>query len=333
MIKCYIKNKRFFTENDIGHYYYREDFFFDDHEYNHPNYQNNSYWWYSCFNYVTNYTWIDYDWITTTETPLPSATNFLTTQNRTVDRNGMQSYHRINNQNGRKIYVHHGSTANYVNNKYLVKKDIEDIKFDFIKYISESNDEPLGTIKYLPYQKDEDIHPVFKSLYAKAGSVLSKKEYPEAYAIFKDDYAEDAIETFNPKTHFAIPNFRDRYLIGEYSNNSILPKITNSLPSFKFEIEFNDSSNSDNDTYKQDSGIISKKRIDKSIDNSFSLGEKGNGATIVESIEVETKGYGKADINKGKDFRTDIWIKVRPINYDPYINPIYTFVPGTGKTS
>lgn len=212
------------------------------------------------------------------------------------------NYALINPQ-GKDYNIVTGKVVNLIDSKRIFQRDINNIVSELLEELTELQAEPIGTLKYIPYNI-EAPKTLFNGTYAKAGSVLNKKEYPEAYKIFGDKYILEASEVITSSEEFAIPNFEDKYLIGGDSSN-ILEIDEDAIPKFDLEIGFDSTTSGDKTKY---TGIITKEHIDEESVVGVHLGEIGKGGQLSD-LEINHKST--ASVTKGNDFRTDIYIRVK----------------------
>lgn len=196
-----------------------------------------------------------------------------------------------------------GKVVNLIDSKRIFQRDIDDIVSELLEELTEIQAEPIGTLKYIPYDI-KSPKTLFNGTYAKAGSVLNKNEYPEAYKIFGDKYVLEASEVITSSEEFAIPSFDDRYLIGGDSTNA-LEIDDDAIPKFDLEISFDSATAGDKTKY---TGIITKEHIDDESVVGVHLGEIGKGGQLT-NLEINHKST--ASVTKGNDFRTDIYIRVK----------------------
>lgn len=196
-----------------------------------------------------------------------------------------------------------GKVVNLIDSKRIFQRDIDNIVSELLEELTEIQAEPIGTLKYIPYDI-KSPKTLFNGTYAKAGSVLNKNEYPEAYKIFGDKYVLEASEVITSSEEFAIPSFDDRYLIGGDSTNA-LEIDDDAIPKFDLEISFDSATAGDKTKY---TGIITKEHIDDESVVGVHLGEIGKGGQLT-NLEINHKST--ASVTKGNDFRTDIYIRVK----------------------
>lgn len=204
---------------------------------------------------------------------------------------------------GKDYNIVTGKVVNLIDSKRIFQRDINNIVSELLEELTELQAEPIGTLKYIPYNI-EAPKTLFNGTYAKAGSVLNKKEYPEAYKVFGDKYILEASEVITSSEEFAIPNFEDKYLIGGDSSN-ILEIDEDAIPKFDLEIGFDSATAGDKTKY---TGIITKEHIDEESVVGVHLGEIGKGGQLSD-LEINHKST--ASVTKGNDFRTDIYIRVK----------------------
>lgn len=196
-----------------------------------------------------------------------------------------------------------GKVVNLIDSKRIFQRDINNIVSELLEELTELQAEPIGTLKYIPYSI-ESPKTLFNGTYAKAGSVLNKKDYPEAYKVFGDKYILEASEVITSSEEFAIPNFENKYLIGGDSSN-IMEIDEDAIPKFDLEIGFDSATAGDKTKY---TGIITKEHIDEESVVGVHLGEIGKGGQLTD-LEINHKST--ASVTKGNDFRTDIYIRVK----------------------
>lgn len=214
-----------------------------------------------------------------------------------------------NNQNYYSII---NSSYNSLNMAYIDNTDINDIMNLIYEYQSKILEEEkktsfasrIGELIYIPYSI-ENPNLIFNNKFAKAGSVLDKKEYSEAYSIFGDKYRDEINddESFNIYNDFVLPSFRDKYLIGADSTN-IMEIEEDAIPKLDFSIYFDTDSNLEDAKF---TGPISKNKGEIPYIG-INFGKYGYGGSS-QKIEISTRS--KSPITKGNDMRVDIYIRVK----------------------
>lgn len=199
------------------------------------------------------------------------------------------------------------SSKNELNIPKILDRDIDNIIFDIYKHINSdiyihSSDNfisKIGELKYIPYDISNPIY-LFDNKFAKSGSILQQKDYPDAFKIFGLKYIEDhPNKSCNPFKEFMLPNLADQYLIGA-KDSDILEEDLDAIPNLKYKIDF------DSDPDKNYTGLLSNKPGDKVIGTDEGL--YGYGA-VLSPIEIRHKSTSSK--TKGNDARFDIYIRVK----------------------
>lgn len=198
-----------------------------------------------------------------------------------------------------------GDSLNLIDDAYLFEKDINSIISNVLIELSDEYREgAIGTLKYIPYDI-ENPKLIFNGTYAKAGSVLNRKEYPEAHEVFKDKYLFEALEPITSSDEFALPAFNDKYIIGAKDETEIMQTIDDALPLLNFEFEFDHSSSEENSKYN---GLLVTEFDTEENTIGVNEGIFGKGAG---TQKLELKHKSKSSVTKGNDFRVDIYIRVK----------------------
>ena len=203
-------------------------------------------------------------------------------------------------------FTSNNTSRSLLNNTTLSDTDVDVIKEGFYKELDTKLNKYhslfIGTIIFIPYNPD---NPDTIKGYAKAGSILSKEDYPEAYAIFGDKYSElltDPIE----EGKFALPNLDSRYL--EYTNKKIEVNQLHEdkIPNLNYTIKFNDKEPTGDIDNRE--GFLSESEESLS---SVNLATGKSGGTDRKKIKI---GYNSsATITSGPDFKLDFYIRVKGV--------------------
>ena len=202
------------------------------------------------------------------------------------------------------IYTTNNTARSLLNNTSLTNSDVETVKESFYKELdtklSKYNKLFLGTIIFIPYNPD---NPDMIKGYAKAGSILSKTDYPEAYALFGDEYSNQYSGEIE-EGKFALPNLNSRYL--EYSNDtSKVNKFhTDKIPDLGYTVKFNDKDATGDIDMRE--GFLSENEETLS---SLNLATGKSGGTDRKKIKVNYNS--SATVTSGADFKLDFYIRVK----------------------
>lgn len=202
------------------------------------------------------------------------------------------------------VYTANNTSRSLLNNSSLSESDANTVKEGFFNEmdIKLANYKNLfiGTIIFIPY---EPTNPTILNGYAKAGSILSKTEYPEAYAIFGDKYSE-LLDTPIDEGKFALPNLYSRYL--EYTNKEIDANQLHDdkLPDLDYTIKFTEKDITTSIDNRE--GFLSEGQETLSALN---LATGKSGGTDRKKIKINYSS--SATVTSGTDFKLDFYIKVK----------------------
>lgn len=196
------------------------------------------------------------------------------------------------------------SSRSLLNNTSLTKDDIDDVVESFYYNLEEKlakySSLLIGTIKFIPYSIE---NPVFLGNYVKAGTILNKSDYPEAYSLFGDKYAEQ-YDTPMEEGKFALPNLYGRYLQFECDPEKTNKFYDDSIPDLGYTFEFSDREITEDNDKRE--GFLAE-NSDKDTSLLLAMGKSGG----VDRKKIKVRYNSSASITSGADFKLDYYIRVK----------------------
>ena len=202
------------------------------------------------------------------------------------------------------VYTTNNTSRSLLNNSSLSEIDTNTVKEGFFNEmdtkLAKYKTLFIGTIVFIPY---EPTNPTILNGYAKAGSILSKSEYPEAYAIFGDKYSQ-LLDTPIEEGKFALPNLYSRYL--EYTNKEVDVNQfhDDKIPNLGYTIKYTEEDTTSAIDNRE--GFLSEGQETLSALN---LATGKSGGTDRKKIKIDYNS--SATITSGTDFKLDFYIRVK----------------------
>lgn len=196
------------------------------------------------------------------------------------------------------------SARSLLNNAAITKEDERRIVESFYSNLNEKLEKHsslfIGTIKFIPYSPE---NPTFLGKYVKAGTILNKTDYPEAYALFGDKYA-DQYDELMEEGKFALPNLYGKYLQFECEADATNKSYKDTIPNLGYTMEFSERDITEDDDKRE--GFLAENR-DQYTSLILATGKSGG----IDRKKIKVRYNSSATITSGADFKLDYYIRVK----------------------